>query len=70
MDTKTKIKVLMARRDKNIAYLAEQLGKSQPNMSKQFKVCDFRESDLKSIANALGCDLNINFLMRDTGEEI
>ena len=70
MDTKTKIKIAMVRRDKNIAYLAEQLCKSHSNMSKQMKACDFRESDLKLIANALDCDLKISFIMRDTGDEI
>ena len=70
MDTKTKINVVMAHRGKNLNYIAEQLGKSQPNMSNQFKKCDFRESDLKLIANALDCDLKISFIMRDTGDEI
>ena len=70
MDTKTKIKIAMVRRGENIAYLAEQLDKSHSNMSKQLKNCDFRESDLRSIANALDCDLKISFVMRDTGEEI
>ena len=40
------------------------------NFSNKLKKGDFRESELRAIAEALGCELKISFIDKTTGEEI
>jgi transcriptional regulator with XRE-family HTH domain len=52
--TAEKIRILAKRKNKSLSYIAEKLGKTPANFLNQLARDDFRESDLKSIADALG----------------
>ncbi len=66
-----RIRILMVKRG-NLpeAELARRLGTSPQNLNKKMKSDRFTESDLRHIAEALNCDLDINFIMKDTGEVV
>lgn len=49
--------------------LAAKLHKSTSNFYQILKRDDFRENELKEIADALDCDLRITFIDRETGRE-
>jgi len=63
-----KIKSILIYKDMSITELAGLLGKSVQNTSNLLKKDDFRESDLRTIAEKLGCDLKIEFADKETGE--
>ena len=63
-----KIKSILIYKDRSITALAGLLGKSVQNTSNLLKKDDFRESDLRTIAEKLGCDLKIEFVDKETGE--
>lgn len=65
-----KIKYILNLRNKKITDFAKELGMSQSNFSNKLQRDDFRESELKQIAEALDCDFNVTFTLRDTGETI
>ena len=66
MQTKI-IKMICGFREIPVSDLAEKLGKSTSNFYQILKRDDFRESELEQIAAALGCDLKIEFVDRETG---
>jgi len=43
--------------------------KKSSNLSNKIKRNDFRESEMRKLADGLNCDLIIIFKQRDTGEE-
>jgi hypothetical protein len=51
------------------AELARRLGQSPANFNSKMKRDNFSEKDLGEIAEAMGCDLEINFIDRETGEK-
>ena len=55
------IKLLCANEDVTLTELAEKLGKSQANLSKQMKRSNFRVSDMEKIADALGYEFTYEF---------
>ena len=61
-----KIKSILIYKDSTITDLAAKLNKSTQNLSNLLKKANFRESELIDIADALNCDLEINFIDRDT----
>ena len=61
-----KIKSILIYKDSTITDLAAKLNKSTQNLSNLLKKDNFRESELIDIADALNCDLEINFIDRDT----
>ena len=50
--------------------LARRMGTSPQNLHNKLKRDNFTESDLAEIAKALNCDLKIQFISRETGEEL
>lgn len=70
MGMSAKIKYILNLRGKKITDFAKELGMSQSNFSNKLQRDDFRESELKQIADALDCDFNVTFTLRDTGETI
>lgn len=64
-----KIRILLVKRG-NIseAELARRMEMSPQNLHNKMKRDNFTEADLNAIANALDCDLNITFTMKDSGE--
>ena len=58
-----KIKILMVKKDITQKELADKLEISQPTLSKKFKLDDWRESDLKQIAEVCGCEFEGSFIL-------
>lgn len=63
-----KIKSMLIYKDLTITDLAGKLNKSPQNLSNLLKKDNFREKELEQIADALGCDLRIEFVDRQTGK--
>ena len=64
------IKVIMKRNNFTMTELANQLNCSRQNLSNKMSRNNFDERELTAIANALGYELEINFINRETGEKI
>lgn len=62
----TKIKMLLVNKNITQKELAERLGISQPTLSGKFKLDDWRESDLRKIAEICNCEYKSYFQI---GEE-
>ena len=60
-----KIRMLLAKEDKNLTELAELLGTSQPNLWKKMKRDNFSEKELVEIAEAIGVKFEANFVFED-----
>lgn len=65
-----KIRVLLTRRDMNLYELSDALDISRQNLSNKMKRNNFTENDIKEIANVLGCDFEINFVDKESGEKL
>lgn len=63
MTTTQKIKTIMTARGLTQKELAESLGITQPTLSGKFKLNDWRESDLKAIAQVCNCQYKSSFIM-------
>ena len=70
LTVREKLKILLGRKNLTIKDLADKLGTSRQNLSNKFSRDNFSEKDIKQIAEALNCDCEIKFKMKDTGEEI
>lgn len=65
-----KIKIVLVKRKKSVTDLAKSLNTSSQNLSNKLRNDNFREEELREIAEALDCDLDVGFILRDTGEKI
>lgn len=65
-----KIRILLTRRDMNLYELSDALGISRQNLSNKMKRDNFTENDIKAIANILGCDFEISFIDKISGEKL
>jgi len=65
-----KVRILLVKRKITITDLAKRLGMSQSNLSNKLSRDNFNEKELQEIAEALNCDLDIGFTLRDTGEQV
>lgn len=65
-----KIRIALIKRNLSITDLANALNTTSQNLSGKLKRDNFSEKELRQIADALNCDLVLNFKMKDTGEEI
>lgn len=67
---KEKIKILLVKKDMLNKELAKKLNWSVSNLSKKIGKDNFTQQELEQIAEALGCDLDISFTIRETKERI
>ena len=65
-----KIKVIMKRRNLTMGDLAQLTGQSRQNLSNKISRDNFTEEDARKIAEALNCDFDSIFTLRDTSEKI
>lgn len=65
-----KVRILLVKRKITVTDLAKRLGMSQSNLSNKLSRDNFNEKELQEIAEALNCDLDIVFTLRDTGEQV
>jgi transcriptional regulator with XRE-family HTH domain len=63
-----KIKIVIKRKGLSAAELAAKLGCSRQNLFMKFKRNSWTEDDLKRIAEVIGCDVEIVFIDRVSGE--
>lgn len=70
LNTAEKIRIAVTRSGQTMYSVAESTGQTRQNFSNKLKKGDFRESELRAIAEALGCELKISFIDKATGEEI
>lgn len=64
------IKIVMLKRKMNIKELATSLGTTGNNMTNKFKRDNFSENELKEIAQALNCRLDIALIDNETGQRL
>lgn len=60
-----KIKILLIKKGMTQKELAEKLNCSQANLSKKYRLDDWRESDLKAIAEICHCKYEGNFILEN-----
>lgn len=65
-----KIKIVLLKRKMTVTSLAEMIGTTRSNLSNKLSRDNFSEKELREIAEALNCDLDMNFTLRDTGEQV
>lgn len=68
--TSEKIRFLINRRQITMYSVAEETGQTRQNFSNKLKRGDFKESELRAIAESVGCELKISFIDKETGEEV
>lgn len=71
MGSSEKIRIIRVKRgNMSERDLAQRMGDTPQNLNNKMKRDDFKESELKRIADALGVQLVIKFVIPETGEEI
>ena len=70
MGMANKRRVILIEKNMKIKDLAVLLGSSSSNLSNKLKNDNFTEKELQKIAEALNCDYEATFTMRDTGKVI
>jgi len=70
MNTKEYIKLCMSKKNITLTKLAELVGQTQPNLSTKMARGTFYSDDLEKFANAMGAELDIRFIDKETGTPI
>lgn len=70
MGTAKKIRHILLERGMSIKELAEKLGTSGANLGNKLSRDNFSEKELRQIAEALNCDYESHFILRDSGKII
>lgn len=70
LTTGEKIKVVLMRRGLTMGDLAERTGQTRQNLSNKMSRDNFSEREMRQIAEALDCDFEAYFVMRDTGDKV
>lgn len=70
MDGTKLIKRLLFTKEVNVPELSKRLGCGTSNIYNKYNRNNFSINELEEIANAVGCDLEIKFVDRITGETI
>lgn len=65
-----KIKIVILKRKTTITALADIMGTTRSNLSGKLSRDNFSEKELLEIAEALDCDFDASFTLRDTGEKV
>ena len=68
LSTAEKIRTLIKRNGLTLAELAERTSQSRQNLGNKMALDDFRESELKALAEAMGYDVEVSFVSKQTGE--
>lgn len=70
MSAAEKIRILMARKDVSMGDMAEKTGQSRQNLSNKMKRGNFSEKEIVTMAEVLGCTVNIQFIGKDGTVEL
>ena len=68
LNTAEKIRLMVSRSGQTMYSIAESTGQTRQNFSNKLKRGDFKESELRAIAEAAGCELKISFVDKNTGD--
>lgn len=68
MTASEKIRTLAKRQGKTLGDIAETLNQSRQNFSNKMNRDNFTIKELMAIANALDCDLKVQFVSKSSGE--
>lgn len=60
-----KVKIIMTRTGVNMTKLAELTGQTRQNLSNKFARGNFTEKDIDEFARALGCSVEVRFVLPD-----
>jgi len=63
-----KIRIIMNRRNVTMTKLAELTGQTRQNLSNKFARGNFTEEDINKMAEALGCSVDVRFILPDGSE--
>lgn len=63
-----KIRIIMGRQNISMTKLAELTGQTRQNLSNKFSRGNFTESDIEAMAKAMGCSVDIRFILPDGSE--
>ena len=69
MTVAEKIRVIMKRQSMTMGNLADATEQTRQNLSNKMSRGNFTERDIEALANALGCQVKITFILPD-GTEI
>lgn len=61
-----KIRELLKEKNMTIKELSSRIGRTNQNMANKLKRDNFSMNELIEIADALDCDLNVNFIKNET----
>lgn len=65
-----KIRILLIKRKMTMSELADKIETTPQNLSNKLSRDNFTEKEMKTMSNALGCELCITFTLDETGEQI
>ena len=65
-----KIKIILGRRNMTVSDLAKKLNTSRQNLTNKFSRSNFSEKELRQIAEAMDCSVDVLFTLNDTEETI
>ena len=65
-----KIKIILDRRNMTVSGLAKKLNTSRQNLTNKFSRSNFSEKELRQIAEAMDCSIDVLFTLNDTEETI
>ena len=63
-----KIRIIMGRQNISMTKLAELTGQTRQNLINKFSRGNFTESDIEAMAKAMGCSVDIRFILPDGSE--
>ena len=65
-----KIRILLIKRKMTMSELADKIETTPQNLSNKLRRDNFTEKEIQAISKALGCSLDISFVLVETGEKI
>lgn len=65
-----KIKIILKRKNMTSGQLADALGQTRQNLSNKMSRDNFSEKELREIAAALNCEIEIKFVISESGETV
>ena len=70
LTTSEKIKIIVKRKGMKLEDLASKTEQTRQNLSNKLARDNFTEKEIKKIAEALDCDYEAYFVLRETGERL
>ena len=65
-----KIKIILGRRNMTVSDLAKKLNTARQNLTNKSSRSNFSEKELRQIAEAMDCSVDVLFTLNDTEETI